>query len=84
MSAANISCAVFLSPLRLIKYRRGYRCKLSHRCEDAALMLDEQRQLIELLKANLHRLLKWQFGPKSEHLNVDQLGLFVDGSVVPV
>jgi transposase len=45
-------------------------------------MLDEQRQLIESLKANLHRLLKWQFGPKSEHLNVDQLGLFVDGSVV--
>jgi hypothetical protein len=36
-------------------------------------MLDEQRQLIESLKANLHRLLKWQFGPKSEHLNVDQL-----------
>jgi hypothetical protein len=45
-------------------------------------MLDEQRQLIESLKANLHRLLKWQFGPKSEHLNVDQLGLFVDDSVV--
>ena len=45
-------------------------------------MLDEQRQLIESLKANLHRLLKWQFGPKSEHLNVDQLALFVDGSVV--
>jgi transposase len=45
-------------------------------------MLDEQRQLIESLKANLHRLLKWQFGPKSEHLNVDQLGLFVDGSVL--
>lgn len=45
-------------------------------------MLDEQRQLIESLKANLHRLLKWQFGPKSEHLNVDQLGLFVGGSVV--
>jgi hypothetical protein len=46
------------------------------------LMLDEQRQLIESLKANLHRLLKWQFGPKSEHIDVDQLGLFVDGSVV--
>jgi hypothetical protein len=45
-------------------------------------MLDEQRQLIESLKANLHRLLKWQFGPKSEHLNVDQLGLFVDRSLV--
>ena len=35
-------------------------------------MLDEQRQLIESLKANLRRLLKWEFGPKSEHLNVDQ------------
>lgn len=34
-------------------------------------MLDEQRQLIELLKANLHRLLKWLFGLKSEHLNVE-------------
>jgi transposase len=45
-------------------------------------MLDEQRQLIESLKANLHRLLKWQFGPRSEIINVDQLGLFVDGSVV--
>jgi hypothetical protein len=40
------------------------------------LMLDEQRQLIESLKANLHRLLKWKFGPKSEHINIDQLGLF--------
>jgi len=45
-------------------------------------MLDEQRQLIESLKANLHRLLKWQFGPRSEIVNVDQLGLFVDGSFV--
>ncbi len=45
-------------------------------------MLDEQRQLIESLKANLHRLLRWQFGPKSEHIEVDQLGLFGDGSVV--
>jgi transposase len=45
-------------------------------------MLDEQRQLIESLKANLHRLLRWQFGPKSEHINVDQLGLFADGSLV--
>ena len=45
-------------------------------------MLDEQRQLIESLKANLHRLLKWQFGPRSEIINVDQLGLFVDGSFV--
>ena len=38
------------------------------------LMLDEQRQLIESLKANLHRLLKWRFGPKSEVINVDQFG----------
>ncbi len=45
-------------------------------------MLDEQRQLIESLKANLHRLLRWQFGPRSEHIDVDQLGLFADGSVV--
>lgn len=45
-------------------------------------MLDEQRALIESLKANLHRLLKWQFGPKSEPIDVDQLGLFVDGSLV--
>jgi transposase len=46
------------------------------------LMLDEQRQLIESLKANLHRLLRWQFGPTSEQIDVDHLGLFVDGSVV--
>ncbi len=46
------------------------------------LMLDEQRALIESLKANLHRILKWRFGPKSEHIDVDQFGLFVDGSVV--
>ena len=45
-------------------------------------MLDEQRALIESLKANLRRLLRWQFGPTSEYINVDQLGLFVDGSVV--
>ena len=46
------------------------------------LMLREQRQLIESLKANLHRLLKWRFGPKSEALDVDQFGLFADGSLV--
>ena len=46
------------------------------------LMLREQQQLIESLKANLHRLLKWRFGPKSEVVNVDQFGLFADGSVV--
>ena len=45
-------------------------------------MLDEQRQLIESLKANLHRILKWRFGPKSEVINIDQCGLFTDESVV--
>jgi transposase len=45
-------------------------------------MLREQQQLIESLKTNLHRLLKWRFGPKSEALNVDQFGLFADGSLV--
>ncbi|MGH8256775.1 MAG: IS66 family transposase [Steroidobacteraceae bacterium] len=45
------------------------------------LMLREQ-QLIESLKANLHRLLKWRFGPKSEGVDVDQFGLFADGSIV--
>src|ERR1035441_633799 len=46
------------------------------------MMLDEQRALIEPLKANLHRVLKWRFGPKSELIDVDQFGLFADGSVV--
>jgi transposase len=46
------------------------------------LMLDEQRALIESLKANLHRILKWRFGPKSEVINIDQCGLFADESVV--
>ena len=45
-------------------------------------MLDEQRALVESLKANLHRLLKWRFGPKSELIDVDQYALFADGSVV--
>jgi transposase len=45
-------------------------------------MLLEQQQLIESLKTQLHRLLKHQFGRKSEIIDVDQLGLFVDGSVV--
>jgi len=45
-------------------------------------MLREQQQLIESLKTNLHRLLKWRFGPKTEALNVDQFGLFADGSLV--
>lgn len=45
-------------------------------------MLDEQRALIESLKANLHRLLKWRFGPKSEVIDVDQFALFTDESVV--
>ncbi len=46
------------------------------------LMLREQHQLIESLKANLLRLLKWRFGPTSEVLDVDQFGLFADGSLV--
>lgn len=37
MSAANICCAGFRSPMCLIKYAGGNRCKLSHRREDAAL-----------------------------------------------
>lgn len=45
-------------------------------------MLLEQEQLIESLKAQLHRLLKHQFGRRSEIIDVNQLGLFVDGSVV--
>jgi len=45
-------------------------------------MLLEQQQLIESLKAQLHRLLKHQFGPRSEIIDIDQLGLFADGSVV--
>ncbi|MGH2448792.1 MAG: IS66 family transposase zinc-finger binding domain-containing protein [Steroidobacteraceae bacterium] len=46
------------------------------------LMLREQQQLIESLKANLHRLLKWRFGPKREGVDVDQFGLFADASIV--
>jgi transposase len=42
----------------------------------------EQQQLIESLKTQLHRLLKHQFGRRSEIIDVDQMGLFVDGSVV--
>ncbi len=45
-------------------------------------MLCEQQQLIESLKANLHRLLKWRFGPKSKALDVDQFGHCADGSLV--
>jgi hypothetical protein len=45
-------------------------------------MLLEQQQLIESLKTQLHRLLKHQFGRRSEIIDVDQMGLFVDGSVV--
>ncbi len=45
-------------------------------------MLDEQRARIESLKANLHRLLKWRFGPKSELIDVDQFALVADGSMV--
>ena len=46
------------------------------------LMLDEQRALIESLKASLHRILKWRFGSKSEVINIDQFGLFAGESVV--
>ena len=46
------------------------------------LMLREPQQPIESLKANLHRLLRWRFGPKSEALDVDQFGLFADESLV--
>jgi hypothetical protein len=46
------------------------------------LMLREQQQLIESLRANLHRLLKWRFGPNSESIDVDQFGLFADESLV--
>ena len=46
------------------------------------LMLREQQQLIESLKANLHRLLKWRFGPKSEVIDLDQFPLFADESLV--
>jgi hypothetical protein len=46
------------------------------------LMLREQQQLIESLNATLHRLLKWRSGPKSESIDVDQFGLFADGSLV--
>ncbi len=48
------------------------------------LMLREQQQLIESLKANLHRLLKWRFGPKSESIDVDQFGLFAGSLVIEV
>jgi hypothetical protein len=45
-------------------------------------MLLEQQQLIESLKTQLHRLLKHHFGRRSEIIDIDQLGLFVDGSIV--
>ena len=45
-------------------------------------MLLEQRRLIESLKTQLHRLLKHQFGRRSEIIDIDQMGPFVDGSVV--
>ena len=45
-------------------------------------MLREQQMLIESLKSNLHRLLKWRFGPKRECVDIGQFGLFTDGSVV--
>lgn len=45
-------------------------------------LLLEQQQLIESLKTQLHRLLKHQFGRRSEIIDVDQMGLFVDDSIV--
>ena len=45
-------------------------------------MLRERQQLMEFLKVNLHQLVKWRFGPKSKVLDVDQFGLFADGSFV--
>jgi hypothetical protein len=35
-----------------------------------------------MLKANLHRVLRWRFGPKSEAFNVDRFALFAGESVV--
>ncbi len=46
------------------------------------MLREQQQQLIESLKANLHRLLKWRFGPKSESVDINQFGLFADGSLV--
>ena len=43
-------------------------------------MLLEQQQLIESLKTQLHRLLKHRFGPRTESIDVNQVGLF--GSLI--
>ena len=45
-------------------------------------MLHEQQQLIDSLKTQLYRLLKHQFGRRSEIIDVEQMALFADGSVV--
>lgn len=45
-------------------------------------MLLEQQQMIESLKGQLHRLLKHRFGPRRESIDVDQIGLFADDSLV--
>ena len=83
MSALNICRASFLSATVFDKIS-PVATAASYPTDVKTLhfMLDEQRQLIESLKANLHRMLKWRFGPKSEAFNVDQFGLFADGSVV--
>jgi transposase len=38
----------------------------------------EQQQMIEALKEQLHRMLKHRFGPRSEVVDVRQIGLFAD------
>ena len=46
-------------------------------------MLLEQQQLIESLKTQLYRLLKHRFGPRTESIDVNQFGLFIDdGSLI--
>ena len=45
-------------------------------------MLLEQQQMIEALKEQLHRLLKHRYGPRSEVLDVTQIGLFADSGIV--
>ena len=42
----------------------------------------EQQQMIATLQAQLHQALKRQFGPRSEIIDVDQIGLFADDSQV--
>ena len=47
------------------------------------LLVQEQQQMIESLRAHLKSALKRQFGPRNEHVDIDQIGLFTtDGSQV--